>query len=213
MIEKRSNRRRFVGTLGALAGWLALEPDVRPTHPQAQAWDLSFLDRLKGKHRQVFDLQNLEPGLRVVMNWLNAHEEVYGLRHPDLDAVVGIAGRGFPINASDSLYARYPIGELWKVTDPATGKPATRNIFLEGGATPRESGAKVRPLGARGVIFWQCNNALHGVAAEVAEAVKAPESEVYATLKAGLNPGVIVVPAHTMLIGLTQERGCAYEAL
>ena len=47
----------------------------------------------------------------------------------------------------------------------------------------------------------------------VAAAVKAPAAEVYDTLKAGLNPGVILVPAHTMLIGLCQEHGCAYQSL
>jgi hypothetical protein len=30
-------------------------------------------------------------------------------------------------------------------------------------------------------------------------------------LVAGLHPGVIVVPAHTMLLGLCQERGCTYQ--
>lgn len=213
MIAMPSNRRTFMGTVGALAGWLAVKPESSGREPLAKGWDMSWLDRLTGKHKQVFDFSNLEIGLRVVSNWLNAHEEVYGLRAPDVNAVVGIGGRTFPVNASDALYTKYPIGELWKVTDPATGKPALRNIFLEGGDNPRDVAAKVRPLQARGVIFWQCNNALHGVSAQIAEAVKAPEPEVYQTLKAGLNPGVILVPAHTMLIGLCQERGCAYESL
>ena len=45
----------------------------------------------------------------------------------------------------------------------------------------------------------------------IGDAVKRPEPEVYAELRAGLVPGVIVVPAHTMLLGLCQERGCSYE--
>ena len=88
-----------------------------------------------------------------------------------------------------------------------------RNVYLDGGKTPQEQGATVRGLQARRVIFWQCNNALHGVAAMVGEAVKRPAPEVYDELRAGLNPGVILVPAHTMLLGLCQERGCSYEAL
>jgi alanine-alpha-ketoisovalerate/valine-pyruvate aminotransferase len=58
-----------------------------------------------------------------------------------------------------------------------------------------------------------CNNALLAVAGRLAAAVHRPQPEVYQELKAGLNPGVILVPAHTMLIGLCQERGCSYEAL
>lgn len=208
-----SNRRGFVGTVGALAGLLTLDTTQASAEPKARGWDMSWLDRLTGKHKQVFDFSDLEIGLLVVSNWLNAHEEVYGLRHPDVNAVVGIGGHAFPVNATDAMYAKYPIGELWKVTDSATGKPAVRNVFLDGGANPREQAARVRPLQARGVIFWQCNNALHGVAGRIAAAVKAPEPEVYETLKAGLNPGVILVPAHTMLIGLAQEHGCSYESL
>lgn len=208
-----SNRRGFMGTVGAMAGLLALEPTATAAAQQARGWDMSWLDRLTGKHKQVFDFANLDIGLLVVMNWLDAWKSVYGLEHPDVNAVIGIGGHAFPVNAADAVYAKYPVGELWKVTDPTTGKPAVRNIFLSGGENPHETGSKVAALQARGTIFWQCNNALHGVAGRIAEAVKAPEPDVYETLKAGLNPGVILVPAHTMLIGMCQERGCSYEAL
>lgn len=214
-----STRRGFLTSVGALAGAAALLPDIAiaaPTDTRAASgsWDMSWLDKLKGKHRQVFDFSDLEIGLLVVKNWLDAHEEVYGLRYPDVNAVVGIGGHAFAVNAGDALYQTFPIGEQWKVTDPATGKPALRNIFLDGPAAPSPRvGGGVRPLQARGVIFWQCNNALKGVAGQLAKAVNRPMPEVYAELKAGLNPGVILVPAHTMLIGLAQEHGCSYESL
>jgi len=200
-------RRTFLSTLSAVAGLAALRPRTTLSAQTAQQWDMTWLDGLTGKHKQVFDLSDMEIGLLVVKNWLDAWQEVYGLKHPEVNAVVGIAGRAFPINASDALYAKYPIGELWKVNDPATGKPAQRNPFMEG------STAKVRPLQARGTVFWECNNALLNVAGRIGGAVNRPAAEIYPELRAGLNPGVIVVPAHTMLIGLCQERGCSYEAL
>ncbi|HEV8597979.1 MAG TPA: hypothetical protein VGQ69_01310 [Gemmatimonadales bacterium] len=208
MLERR-------GFLGALLGvsaapWLVGRSTFRPS---AEKWDLSWLDGLTGKHKQVFDFSNLEMGLVVVKNWYDAHEEVFGLKHPEVNAVVGIATRGFPVNASDQLYQKFPIGELWKVNDPETGKPALRNTFLEGGKTAPFIGAGVRALQARGAIFWMCNNALHGVASRIGDAVKRPEPEVYQELKAGLNPRVILIPAHTLLLGLCQDRGCAYESL
>lgn len=221
-------RRGFLGALlgAGAAPWLVgrtggeddgrsipLPPDLPSSRLPAEKWDLSWLDRLTGKHKQVFDFSNLEMGLVVVKNWYDSHEAVFGLKHPNVNAVVGIAARGFPVNASDQLYQNFPIGELWKVTDPETGKPALRNVFLEGGKAAPFINAGVRPLQARGAIFWMCNNALHGVAGRIGEAVKRPEPEIYQELRDGLNPGVIVVPAHTMLLGLCQERGCAYEAL
>jgi len=68
-------------------------------------------------------------------------------------------------------------------------------------------------LQARGVIFWQCNKALERISKDLSQKVRRPEAEVYEELKAGLNPGVILIPAHAMLIGLAQERGCTYQAL
>ena len=200
-------RRSFLSTLTAFAGLAALRPRTALSAQAAQSWDMSWLDGLNGKHKQVFDLSDMEVGLIVVKNWLDAWQEIYGLKHPEVNAVVGIGGHAFPINATDALYAKYPIGELWKVNDPSTGKPALRNSFLEG------EGAKVRALQARGTIFWECNNALHNVAGRIGRAVNRPATEIYPELRAGLHPGVIVVPAHTMLLGICQERGCTYEAL
>jgi hypothetical protein len=212
-------RRGFLAR--AIAGLAAL--GVLPTGagaargpamgPAAQGgWDMSWLDGLTGKHKQVFDLTDPQ-ALRVIRNWLDAYQDIYGLKSPQVNAVIGIAREAFTANASDALYRKFSIGELWKVNDPGTGKPALRNLYLDGGRTPKEQAATVRGLQARGVIFWQCNNALHGIAAMIGDAVKRPEPEVYEELRAGLVPGVIVVPAHTMLLGLCQERGCSYESL
>ncbi len=204
-----TSRRWFLSTLGAVAG-SAIAPGMIESQPAQGAWDMSWLDRIQGKHRQVFDFAN-PLQLQGPRNWLDAHEVVYGLKHPDVAAVVGIGSPSFPVNATDAMYVKYPIGVEWNIVDPTTGKHAMRNIFLDGPA-PNDRPNSVRALQARGVIFWQCNNALHRVAAQLANAVKKPQPEVYAELRAsGLNPGVILVPAHTMLLGLCQERGCAYE--
>ena len=212
-------RRGFLTSLGALTGLAVLRPGSLQAEPSPAAaspsgeWDLSWLNQLRGKHRQVFDLSNMEIGLVVVRNWFDAHETVYGLRYPGVNAVIGIGGHAFPINAGDELYRKFPIGELWKVTDPETGQPAVRNPFLDGGKTPADRESTVRALQARGAIFWQCNNALRAVAGRIGGAVKRPPDEIYAELKSALNPGVKLIPAHTMLVGLAQEHGCAYESL
>jgi len=212
-------RRGFLTSLAALTGLAALRPrslqaELSPAAgPGSGEWDLSWLNQLRGKHRQVFDLSNMEIGLLVVRNWFDAHETVYGLKYPGVNAVIGIGGHAFPINAGDELYRKFPIGELWKVNDPETGQPAVRNTFLEGGKTPADRESTVRALQARGAIFWQCNNALHAVAGRIGGAVKRPADEIYPELKSGLNAGVKLIPAHTMLLGLAQEHGCAYESL
>ncbi len=217
-----ASRRSFLGMLASVGGALlgpaqllgasarggaALSPET------AGSWDLSWLDALKGKHRQVFDVQTL-PGqvpLIVVHNWLAAHKEVFGLEPPDVSAIVAIAGT-YPLNAADALWAKYELGRRWQLKDPRTGEWATRNIYLDHMPVgTAETG--VRPLQARGVVFWQCNNALNAVVHELAEETKQKFEDVRGELLAGLNPGVKLVPAHTMLLGLAQEHGFAYEQI
>jgi len=206
------SRRGFLTSVGALAG-ASLIPDIVEAAQSPQGWDLSFVDRFGGKHKQVFDLMDTNIGLVVVRNWLDAWESVYGLKNPDVNAIVGIAGKGFPVNVSDAIYEKFPIGELWQVNDPATEKPATRSPFLAGDRPGMFAGAGVRPLQARGVTFWMCNNALNAAAGRIATSIKRPQPEIYQELRAGLNEGVIVVPAHTMLVGIVQEKGFTYEVV
>ena len=210
------SRRSFLGMVASMAGALLGPVPVlaeRPEPLRFDPWDLSWLDALKGKHRQVFSIGTL-PGhlpMHVVNNWLNAHEEVFGLKPPEVNAVVGISV-SYPVNAVDALWAKYELGRRWQLKDPETGQWATRNIYLDHmPAGARETG--VRPLQARGAIFWQCNNALNGVAHELADDTRQEFAQVRAELLAGLNPGVRLVPAHTMVLGLAQERGFAYEQI
>ena len=225
MNERRTSipsRRSFIARASALAGVAGLsasrswaeEPAAEPNLRRA-TWDLSWLETLKGKHRQVFSFGELRDavGLGIVTNWLDAHEEVFGLKPPQVNAVVGIANKSFPINVSDALWAKYELGKRYQVTDAGTKAPVTRNIYLEGRRDSRGRLIGVKPLQARGVIFWQCNNALTNIAAGLAEATKQTMETVRAELIAGLNPGVKLVPAHTMLLGLAQEHGCTYESI
>jgi hypothetical protein len=221
-MRQSSDRRSFVASVASLVGLAAVgegldpamldaaEPAATPSGP----WDLSWLNELRGKHKQVFsigDLKGHQP-LHVVVNWLDAHQEVFGLSHPKVNAVVGIA-TSFPINASDALWAKYELGRLWELNDPDTGTWARRNVYLD--AMPARPGkvVGVRPLQARGAIFWQCNNALDVVARRLAREFGGSVEAIRAELLAGLNPGVKLVPAHTMLLGLAQEHGCTYEQI
>jgi len=214
-----TNRRSFLGVLSALGGAAVLRPiDANASGARARQslaasgeWDLSWLDQLQGKHKQVFDMG--VPELKAPANYLRAFREVYQLEHPQVNGVVGIAYAAFPINAVDALWAKYELGARWKIDDYRTGKPATRNVFFEPRADASEAvrEASVRTLHARGAIFWQCNNALNRIVEELSRATKQPFDAVRAELIAGFVPGVKLIPAHTMLLGLVQERGCTYE--
>jgi hypothetical protein len=59
--------------------------------------------------------------------------------------------------------------------------------------------------GAR-LIFWQCNNALTGHADRFAREMRLDPKQVREELIAGLNPGVKLVPAHTLALFLVVAR-------
>ena len=223
MSEKSLPRRSFLAAVATAAGATALMPlfsgadaSLEAAEAPSAPWDLSWLDKLQGKHRQVFEVgkkvEDVPGPLHVVGNYLDAWRDVYHLEFPQVNTIVGIAGSGFPINVNDAIWAKYKVGEKWQISDDSGKSSANHNVFLESPSSDTKR-ASVRGLQARGTIFTQCNMALRHIAKEFALASKASVDSVYAELVAGLNPGVRLVPANTMLIGLAQEHGCAYESV
>jgi len=208
-------RRSFISAVASLAGLAAVRVsgDQQPRQPSAapsSLFDTAWLEQMKGKHKQLYDLGGLaladDPrALRFTRNFLDTFRDEYHLEFPDINTAVGISGPAFPMNASDRLWAKYKLGERSKIVDPMTKQPAVRNIFYDDG-----SDISVKAIQARGAVFWQCNVALGQVAQQLAAAFQMPLAEVRADLIAGLNPGVRLMPSHVMALALAQERGFTY---
>ncbi|HJQ21461.1 MAG TPA: hypothetical protein VJ867_14020 [Gemmatimonadaceae bacterium] len=214
-----SSRRSFLGALGSLLGVGVVGHELRFRDAPAPtgAWDISWLDALTGKHKQIFTAPSLVTHLplHVVVNYLDAFEEVYGLRFPDVNTVVGITQPLFPLNVNDATWSKYDVGRRWQIKDPKTGELATSNIFMENVPAGPGKVVGIKPLVARGTVFYQCNNALGGIARQLArELGKASDwQDIRADLIAGFLPRVKLVPAHTFMLGLCQERGFTYESI
>ena len=216
MTNHRQSRRSFMSLLTSAAGVTVMAADntlaAQSPAASAQKWDLRWIDELKGAHKQVFDIADANPAaepppLRLPRNYLDAFRDVLHVEFPEVRTVVGITSHAFPVNASDRLWEKYALGERSKIIDPATKKPAVRNVFMD------DATLGVKALQARGTIFWQCNIALNAVAAQLAQARQLPVADVRADLIAGLNSGVRLVPSHVMAMGLVQERGVTYVKL
>ena len=214
------DRRSFITTTIGSAAALALGAPADASQAPAQAAagtaiDITWFDAFKGKHKQVFDLGSfdlsLDTPLRQAVTYLSAHQMLNKLEPPnDINVLIGISHKSFPMNASDALWEKYKLGEVWNIKDRSTGRPATRNIFVDG---PAPGPATVKALQGRGLIFWQCNFALGAIARELAEETGGKAADITADLLAGLLPGIRLVPAHTWAIGFAQERGFTYEKL
>ena len=208
-----SSRRSFVALLGSVAGLAAFrspgEAAAQSAPPPAGPFDMAWLEQVKGKHKQLYDLGSFDLSadgrpMRFCKNFLDTFRDVYKQESPEINTAAGISGPAFAMNASDRLWEKYKLGERSKIIDPMTKQPSVRNIFLDG------SDISVKAMQARGTIFWQCNVALGNVAQQLATQFQMPVAEVRADLIAGLNPGVKLMPSHVMALALAQERGFTY---
>jgi len=214
-MKETAGRRSFltalasVTSVAAFAGRDASAQAPAPS-PSAGPFDMAWLEQVKGKHKQLYDLGSFDLGadnrpLRFCKNFLDTFHDVYKLEHPQINTAVGISGPAIAMNASDRLWEKYKLGERSKIIDPMTKQASIRNIFLDDG-----SDISIKAMQARGTIFWQCNVALGNVAQQLANQFKMPVAEVRADLIAGLNPGVKLMPSHVMALALAQERGFTY---
>lgn len=208
-----TGRRSFVTALASVAGVAALAPArdaaAQAAPPSAGPFDMGWLEQVKGKHKQLYDLGSFDLAadgrpLRFCKNFLDTFHDVYKLEYPGVNTAVGISGPAFALNATDRLWEKYRLGERSKIVDPMTKQPSVRNIFYDG------SDISVKAMQGRGTIFWQCNVALGNVAQQLADQFKMPFADVRADLIAGLNPGVKLMPSHVMALALAQERGFTY---
>ena len=219
-----SERREFLETLalssvalavGACATASSPSQAPLPAAPPAAKegpWDSSWLDQLTAKHKQIFDVSAYADGggLFYAKNYFNAHRDAFGTSYPDVQAVLGIHGDAYPIVFQDAVWAKYDFGRRVKAKDPRTGKPALRNVLWQ----PREGEEmyeySINALQPRGAKFILCNNVLRFVTRTLAGETRSTYDATRAELVAGLLPGVTVVPAMVVALGMAQERGCAY---
>jgi len=178
----------------------------------------AWLDRLKGKHRQLFDVPDPEGGtmLRHVRNYFDTWRNAFGVAETDVSVVVTLYARTTPLGLQDAMWEKYQLGAALSITDPTTNAPLIRNWFAH--PKPGDPVADGEPetsmeiLQRRGVIFALCNNALTRWAARLAKSGLGggAAADVHADLVAHALPGVVIVPDVLVAMTKAHERGFAY---
>jgi len=148
--------------------------------------------------------------LLQLKNWLNAFQFAYQMDPKDLHTLVATYASANVLNYDDTIWEKYKLGEKYGITDPTTGKPAVRNVFLPsrfGPDAPKDPAAPnnhyqdtgIAVLQERGALFLSCNNSLNGHAAAAVADKRAPAgmeaADVAADIQAHLIPGATLVPA------------------
>ena len=180
--------------------------------PASDEW----LDRLKGKHRQLFDAPEPDGGtlLRHTRTYLDTWREAYEVSDQDVSIIVTLYARTTPLGLQDAMWAKYQLGGALNLTDSTTSAPLIRNYFAHpqpgdpvGDGTPECS---IEALQRRGVVFALCNNALKRWSARLEKEGKGSAAEVHADLTAHALPGVVIVPDVLIATTKAHERGFAY---
>jgi hypothetical protein len=203
-------RRSFFGRLGGavalgLAG-LASKP-LYAQAPAARADGPNWPGTLQGRHRQVVDAYEANSGFPLAF----AHTFLFP--NESATAVVILRHGAFPIALDSAMWAKYKIGESFKIIDPETKAPATKNPFLrpKAGVLPLEEMAVDRLL-ARGAIFGACNVALQVQSKMLAGNAGVSAEEAAKEWAANIVPGITVIPSGTWGVNRAQEAGCTYCA-
>jgi intracellular sulfur oxidation DsrE/DsrF family protein len=216
----RTPRRSFLGRLagGAVAlaasGFVTLKAEESLPEQAQGGWDNTWMTKIKGKHRQVFDAMEVNSGFPLVMTriWLMTNTQADKTPEKDLSAVVVLRHASIPMTLNDAIWAKYKLGEMFNVTDGLTSKPAERNVFATAKdfALPPFPDAAVDRLVASGVLFCACNMALLHYSGVVADKMQMDKTAVYNEWVAALLPGMTKVPSGVFAVGRAQDHECRY---
>lgn len=212
-------RRGFVKSVAAGAAALlavkwstARAETIAAVPPSTANPNDAWIQRITGKHRQVFDCTEVNGGFGAVyaLNFIETSKQASNLTDADHTAVLSYRHYAMPLVLNDEIWAKYKVGELIKVTDPATNAPATKNIFhtnimLYPGVT-YESMMADRP-----VIMTACNLALTVLSGFAAEAAGVTKEQARDDWIAGLLPGVVLVPSGVYALNRAQQAGCSFS--
>ena len=115
---------------------------------------------------------------------------------------------------------RYHLGEVFKIQDPATGQPATRNPWFASknppvtnrrpiGPTPYYSDISIEGLQRRCVLFLVCHQSIHAQAGQVASSEQNADQQKAAEIAAEIQaiPGGLLVPAGVGELVRLQDKG------
>jgi intracellular sulfur oxidation DsrE/DsrF family protein len=225
--ETKTDRRRFLGSLasGAAMAGLATLPSlnlnaaddiISTSDDDPEAW----FNKIKGKHRIVFDATESKNAPEDIMPlaWSRVFmmtNAMTGTPEKDVNVVVVLRHSGIFYGLDDNVWSKYKIGETFKLNDRETNAASVRNQFWKPKTAFKVPGIGPVPIAINelmdsGAMFCICNVALTVYSAVAAGALKMDEKAAYNDFKAGLLPGIQIVPSGVWAVGRAQEHGCQY---
>ena len=223
-----TDRRDFLGTLLAagvapmVVGKTQGGNDARSApsavaafRRSASPWDVSWADKLNGKHKAVFDNVEVSMGLGMLRAqlWLKDYAEVYNAQPADMSGVVVLRHGAIWAIMNDEFWKMHKIGEVTKITDLGTKAPVTRNPFIGPnviGLPPALADDVLKKCLASMTVL-ACNVAFTLYVVEKVKAdTKMDDAKAREHALSYVIPGVTLQPSGVFATLRAQEAGCHY---
>jgi hypothetical protein len=218
------DRRDFVGRLAAstlLAGLpLPIDASVRalsqPRPATAEEWDLSWVKRITGKYRAIFDVPEIDSGYGVwrASIWGKQYMDVLGAKPNELSAVLVLRHNGIQLAMQQTYWDKYGIGKEKNVLHPVTQQGTDRNPALLSSSRNEvpamfDDAALDKFIG-RGGIVLACNLALQDVVEAIQKKENASEADARKQAISFMVPGIVLQPSGVFAALHAQDAGCKY---
>jgi hypothetical protein len=195
---------------------------------RASEWKLAEFQKLvnhPARIKQVYDIVQIGDGkfLNDIKNSLNGLRFGFGIPERQIKIAAALHGPANMLNYDDYIWEKYQIGEWLKVTDPATGKPARKNLFYNSkiGLKPESAAKKpddlnsiyqdasMQALQSRGAQLLSCHTALEEQVRALISRNKLSQSpeDIVNDMLAHTMPGVMAVASMVAAIAVLQSEG------
>ena len=220
------NRREFLEriTAGAMLATVPFSPDVlrelgafsSPRRTSTEEFDLTWVDRVKGKFRAVFDVPEIDSGYGVwrASLWGKQYNEVLKIPPTDMSAVLVLRHHGIALAMQQSFWDRYDVSKSNQVTHPITQQGTDRNPALlsskRGEIPPDFDDVALDKFLSRGGIALACNLAFDDMIELVTKKDGGTPEAARKTALAGMVPRVLLQPSGVFAALHAQDVGCKY---
>lgn len=209
------DRRDFMGLAAAMAavGVGAALPVATATAAQGAPTDFTrWLDSIPGKQRILLDMREPNGGMAFAWAWvwLLTGPQAYGVPESEVGVALVLRHNAIPIAFDDSAWAKYKLGEFFKIDDPETGKPAVRNPYYLRMSEPFLPDMAMQKLIERGVRVVACDMAIHFYSGLVAKQMDMKHEDVKADWNSAVLAKVAHAPSGVVACQGAVSRGCTY---
>jgi hypothetical protein len=176
-------------------------------------WDMSWVERIRGTYRGVFDTSEVSEGLGFfrAARWPKQVIEVYGVARSDITSVLVLRHNAIPFIMNDAYWTEYGVGKAIKLRGDGK-KWATANPIasVPEGTPPQFADMTVPGFLAAGGIILACHLAFQDVIGQVARKHALAGAAAEARARTMLLPGVILQPSGFFAVLRAQQAGCGY---